>query len=80
MCKTLNELYRAEVERPTPAAAFVRQLSEWTVTGEDTVRQWCRGNSVPGLLARKVIAEKLGRREEDLFPKEMFKKYEQVGV
>lgn len=68
MSKTLNELYKAQIKRPTPATEFVRMISEWTATTEETVRQWCRGNAVPGLLAKRVIAEKLGLKEEDLFP------------
>lgn len=34
-----------------------------------TVYRWLRGDFIPEALKRKVIAEYLGRSEEELFPK-----------
>lgn len=68
MTKTFMELYKAELNKPTPAAAFITRVAEATMRKENTVRMWLAGRQQPDKLAKERIAELLGVDADGLFP------------
>ncbi|WP_289700253.1 helix-turn-helix domain-containing protein [Duncaniella muris] len=66
---TFGELYRALPESPkAPKQAFVEEIAELCMCSQQTVRMWIQGTQRPDALKRKLIAERLGYNEEQLFP------------
>lgn len=66
---TFKEIYQAEREKPTPALAFLRHISEITCRELTTIRMWVSGVQEPTDMVKERIAEELGRPVEELFPK-----------
>lgn len=65
---TFGELYRALPESPkAPKQAFVEEIAELCMCSQQTVRMWIQGTQRPDALKRKLIAERLGYNEEQLF-------------
>lgn len=66
--KTLIEIYHEIPRLATPRLDFVKRLAEVTCRSEQTVRNWLTGTRNPDGLAKKAIAEELGRSVAELFP------------
>lgn len=66
---TFGDVYRALPEPPkAPKQAFVEEIAELCICSQQTVRMWIQGTQRPDALKRKLIAERLGYSEEQLFP------------
>lgn len=66
--KTFRELYIEELNKPTAAQKFIRDVSELTHRSEVTVRFWLSGRQVPDELAQTIIAKKYNVDVKHLFP------------
>lgn len=69
---TLSERYQhaKNQSRPvTPAAAFIREISEITKKSEIAVRRWLSGESEPDALTQEVLAKHFNTTPDILFPK-----------
>ena len=66
---TFGDLYRALPEPPkAPKQAFVEEIAKLCVCSQQAVRMWIQGKQQPDALKRKLIAQRLGYSEEQLFP------------
>lgn len=66
---TFGDVYRSLPEQQkAPKQAFVEEIAELCVCSQQAVRMWIQGTQRPDALKRKLIAEKLGYSEEQLFP------------
>ena len=53
----------------TPAAAFIREISEVTKKSEIAVRRWLSGETEPDALTQEVLAKHFDTTPQQLFPK-----------
>jgi hypothetical protein len=52
----------------SPKARFIKEIAQLCLVSETTVRCWIAGEYRPDALKQKLIAEKLHRKPEELFP------------
>ncbi len=71
---TFGELYKALPEPPkAPKQAFVEEIAQLCKCSHQAVRMWIAGRQRPDALKRKLIAERLGYSEKQLFPEPVCK-------
>lgn len=65
---TFRELYQEERDKPTPAMAFLKRISDITCRELATIRMWVSGVQEPTDMVKERIAQELKRPVEELFP------------
>lgn len=51
-----------------PRTEFIKEIAQLCMVSETTVRSWIAGEYRPEPLKQRLIAEKLQRKPEELFP------------
>jgi len=65
---SLTGIYNRVKKEPTPAIAFIKELSKLTNRSIPTVRTWVTGKITPDTNIQKVISLHLNIKVEELFP------------
>lgn len=65
---TLTQMYEKAKSQPTPAAAFIKEVTEVTKKSELSVRRWIAGDATPDALTQQVLAKHFNTTPAILFP------------
>jgi hypothetical protein len=66
---TLREIYQS-LDTTPPKTAWLKKVAKITHKGIPTVRAWVAGpGRYPDELTQSILAQHLGRKVEELFPK-----------
>lgn len=66
---TFGDLYHGLPDPPkAPKQAFVEEMAALCMCSQQAVRMWIQKKQLPDALKRKLISERLGYSEEQLFP------------
>lgn len=52
----------------SPRTLFIREIAKLCMVSETTVRSWIAGEYRPDALKQTILAKKLNRKPEELFP------------
>ena len=66
---SFKEIYLLKKQSPSPAQAFINEISAITLRKPSTIRMWLNGTQSPDPLVKRQIAEHLKMSVEVLFPK-----------
>ena len=66
---SFKEIYLLKKKSPSPAQAFINEISAITLRKPATIRMWLNGTQSPDPLVKRQIAAHLKMSVEILFPK-----------
>lgn len=66
---TFTEIYQEKKKQPTPASAFINEISLLTKKSKVSVIHWAQGRSVPEPKTVTIIAKHLNTDGDVLFPR-----------